>query len=196
MKSPCEVSRVVCLRPGAKNKGGIDEGSELSRWTINLQYSVAADTQRIFNALTVPEYIEAWICVPGCNPECRNVTCWVSRGFEIAHHCNPGAKGKISGTYISFLKRKLSFSWRPAWAPNAHASLVDIRLYGDFEKSTLRLRHFGLESEEEFNWHLSLWSVSVARLCRLFGNPALHTDRRRQQISRKPSGLLCSVDRR
>lgn len=152
----------------------------MSPRTIHLQCSVAADTQRIFYALTVPEYIETWICVPGCDPECRNVTCRVAQGFEIQHHCESGAMTKISGTYFSYLKRKLSFSWRPAGMKETRDSLVDIRLYGDFEKSILRLRHFGLESEEEFNWHLSLWSASVARLSKLFGDSTPISKRRPQ----------------
>jgi uncharacterized protein YndB with AHSA1/START domain len=193
MKSPREVSQVVCLGPSARNKKGIGGGTGLSSWTINLQCSVAANTQRIFYALTVPEYIEAWICVPGCDPECRNVTCRVSQGFEIEHNCSLGARARISGTYVSFLKRKLSFSWQPAWAPLAHDSFVDIRLYGDFEKSILRLRHFGLESEEEFNWHLSLWSASVARLCKLFGDPAMTADQRRPRMNLKQSEFLCTL---
>src|SRR5260221_13791653 len=48
--------------------------AEPTSWTVNLECKVGADTRRIFDALTVPEYIETWICVPGHHPECSNVT--------------------------------------------------------------------------------------------------------------------------
>ncbi len=167
------------------------EGSGKAPWTVNMECSVAADTRRIFHALTVPEYMEAWISVPGYHPDCRNVSCHVADGFQIEHLCTSGAATRITGTYISFLKRKLSFSWRPAGVSDARETFVDIRLCGDFEKSILRLRHCGLDSEEEFNWHQALWSASIARLCRLFDRPAMDNDRRSSRASRRRSELFC-----
>lgn len=192
MKSSCEVPQALCYRPSARSREEVGGSYETPSWTINLQCSVAADTRRIFYALTVPEYIEAWICIPGCHPECRNVACRVARGFEIEHCCGSGAMTRVSGTYFSFEKRKLSFSWRPAWVADTQDSLVDIRLYGDFEKSILRLRHFGLKSEKDFNWHLSLWSASVARLGGLFGGSALTSDQRKPRMNWEQSDLLCT----
>jgi hypothetical protein len=155
--------------------------------TIDIECSLAADTRRIFCALTVPEYIETWISVPGHHPECRNVTCRHAHGFQIEHLCNSGASTRIDGTYFSFLKRKLSFSWRPVGAAQTQDSLVDIRLYGDFERSILRLRHFGLVSEEDYNWHSALWSASMMRLRRLFDRPRLGSDRPRSRVSGRRS---------
>jgi hypothetical protein len=162
-----------------------------SSWTVNLECSVPADTRRIFNALTVPEYIEAWISVPGYHPECCNVTIRNAHGFNIEHRCINGATTMISGTYCSFLKRKLSFSWQPSCGSSSGESFVDIRLHGDFERSILRLRHFGLDSEEDFNWHSALWSSSIARLCRLFDRSAASTDQRRLRATRMRSELYC-----
>jgi uncharacterized protein YndB with AHSA1/START domain len=155
-----------------------------------MEYSLAADTRRIFNALTVPEYIEAWICVPGFHPDCQNVTCSVAHGFQIEHRCDSGAITRITGTYCSFLKRKLSFSWRSAGASGGEESLVDIRLRGDFERSILRLRHRGFKSEEEFNWHAALWSASIARLSRLFDKPAMGANDHRPRGQRRRSELF------
>lgn len=168
----------------------IADDLQVSPWTLDMEYSLAADTRRIFNALTVPEYIEAWICVPGYHPDCQNVTCRVAHGFQIEHRCHSGAITRITGTYFSFLKRKLSFSWRPAGASGAGDSLVDIRLRGDFERSILRLRHRGFESEEEFNWHDALWSASIARLSRLFDKPTMGTNHHRLRDQRQRSELF------
>ncbi len=154
--------------------------AEVPSWTVNLECKVAADTRRVFDALTVPEYIETWICVPGHPPDCSNMTSRVANGFQIDHRCSSGSSMTIVGTYCSFLKRKLSFSWRSGAGPESLDSFVDIRLQGDFERSILRLRHFGLESEAEYNWHSALWTASIARLCKLFEKSTLGNGRRRQ----------------
>jgi len=168
-----------------------DCAAEPPSWTVTLECRVAADTRRVFDALTVPEYIETWICVPGHHPACSNVTSRVADGFQIAHHCSTGPSTKIIGTYCSFLRRKLSFSWRPADGSECLDSFVDIRLYGDFERSILRLRHFGLGSEDEFDWHSALWSASLARLCGLFDRPTLSNESRRQRSGKRRQEVYC-----
>ncbi len=161
-------SRIVRRRLHGRSARGSATALEISPWTVEMECNLAADTRRIFDALTVPEFIEAWICVPGSHQDCQNMTCRVAHGFQIEHRCSSGSTTRISGDYFSFLKRKLSFSWRPAGVPGTGNSFVDIRLHGNFEKSILRLRHRGLASEEEFKWHHDFWTASIARLSRLF----------------------------
>jgi len=193
MKNSIPFSNVLGQQPRRIGKHDRADGTDSPSWTVNLECSVAADTRRIFDALTVPEYIETWICVPGHHPECCNVTSRNAHGFQIEHHCSSGTTTKISGTYCSFLKRKLSFSWNPAPGSSAGDSFVDIRLHGDFERSILRLRHFGLDSEDDFNWHSAFWSSSIARLCRLFERPVAGTDRHGRRANTPRSELYCEV---
>jgi hypothetical protein len=193
MNNSNSVSSILQRQPRGVSNQDIASATDAPSWTVNLECSVAADTRRIFYALTVPEYIEAWICVPGYHPECRNVTSRNAHGFQIEHHCSSGATTKICGTYCSFLKRKLSFSWRPALGSAVADSFVDIRLHGDFERSILRLRHFGLDSEDDFRWHSAFWSSSIARLCRLFDRPIAGADQRRTRARRRRSELYCEL---
>ena len=158
--------------------------------TFSMEFSLAADTLRVFNALTVPEYLETWLCVPGHHPECRNVMHRAGDKFQIEHSCDSGTAIRIAGAYASLLKRKLSFSWQPTGGPEANESLVDIRLYGDFERSILRLRHFGLQPGHDFNWHAALWSESIARLGRLFERATGAAPRERPG-SRRRSEVYC-----
>ena len=193
MKNSIPFSNVLGQQPRRIGKHDRADGTDSPSWTVNLECSVAADTRRIFDALTVPEYIETWICVPGHHPECCNVTSRNAHGFQIEHHCSSGTTTKISGTYCSFLKRKLSFSWNPAHGSSAGNSFVDIRLHGDFERSILRLRHFGLDSEDDFNWHSAFWSSSITRLCRLFDRPVAGTDHRGRRLITRRSELYCEL---
>jgi uncharacterized protein YndB with AHSA1/START domain len=191
MRPSYKYSHLPSQRRDGRSGREIAGGAGAPTWTVNIESSLAADTQRIFHALTVPEYIEAWICVPGYHPECRNISCRFAHGFQIEHRCNSGVSTSITGTYCSFLKRKLSFTWRSAGVPDAHYSFVDIRLHGDFERSILRLRHFGLPSEDEFNWHSALWSASLARLRRLFDRPATGAEYRRPRTRRRQAEIYC-----
>jgi uncharacterized protein YndB with AHSA1/START domain len=193
MNNSNSIQSTFDKRPRGLSGPDLAGESDPRSWTVTLERSVAADTRRIFCALTVPEYLEAWICVPGHHPECSNVMSRNAHGFQIEHHCSSGATTKISGTYCSFLKRKLSFSWKPAHGSAGGESFVDIRLHGDFERSILRLRHFGLDSEDDFNWHLAFWSSSIARLCKLFDRPTAGADPRRPRAGRRRSPLYCEL---
>jgi uncharacterized protein YndB with AHSA1/START domain len=159
--------------------------------TVNLECGLAADTRRIFRALTVPEYMEAWICVPCDHQECHNVASCIANGFLLEHFCSSESTTTIAGTYFSFLTRKLRFSWRVRGALRTRDTLVDIRLYGDFDKSVLRLRHFGFESEEDSNWHKELWSASIARLSKLFNGPPRHGERQGKRVHRQSNEIGC-----
>src|SRR5579859_441908 len=132
--------RSVAGHPASAEINSVARAAEPPSWTVNLECKVGADTRRIFDALTVPEYIETWICVPGHHPECCNVTTRIAHGFQIELQCSSGPSKKFVATYCSFRKRKLSFSWRPAHGSEGQDSFVDIRLHGDFERSILRLR--------------------------------------------------------
>ena len=164
-----------------------------SPWNINLECRLAADMGRIFNALTIPEYIEAWICLPGCPTECRNATHRIADGFQIEHQCHSGTVTTVDCMYVSLLKRKLSFLWRPTGALEMAESLVDIRLRGDFESSILRLRHSGFASEEEFRWHSDLWSGSLTKLSRMFSGSVKSADIRELRVRRQQSEELCEA---
>jgi hypothetical protein len=149
-----------------------DLGRSLDSRTINLEFSLAADTRRIFEALTVPEYMELWISLPGDHPDCCTRANRRTDGFVCEHLCGGRSKVTISGAYSVFLRRKLVFSWTISGLSSTAASLADLRLCGDFERSILRLRHFGFTSDEDYSWHTALWTASLTRLSGLLGGPA------------------------
>jgi len=152
---------------------------------INIEVSVAADTRRIFEALTIPEYMEAWLSVPGYHSDCHATVCRRVDGFLWEHFCNTGSVIRIAGSYSACLRRKLIFSWKVSGGLCTPESRVDIRLCGYFERSILRLRHLGLQSEEDFSWHTGMWTASLTHLNRILGGvtsgPRPHGLRGRQR---------------
>jgi uncharacterized protein YndB with AHSA1/START domain len=193
MKTSYTFSNSSYDRPGrfaVRSNGGDPASTSL---TFSLESSLAADTLRVFHALTVPEYLETWLCVPGHHPECRNLMHRAGHEFQIEHSCNSGASIRIAGAYGSLLKRKLRFTWQASGIPGANDSLVDIRLHGDFERSILRLRHFGLRPGHDFNWHAALWSESIARLGKLFDSAVTGTATRERKAGGRQSEVFCEA---
>ncbi len=139
---------------------------------INIEVNLAADTRRIFEALTVPEYMEAWLSVPGYHSDCHATVSRRVDGFAWEHFCNAGSVIRIAGSYSACLRRKLIFSWKISGGLSTPESRVDIRLYGYFERSILRLRHLGLQSDQELSWHTGMWTASLTRLNRILGGAA------------------------
>ena len=161
------TTRFKCI-PHASSKDACSSGCARSNWSVNIECRLAADTRRIFNALTVPEYMETWICLPDAPPDCRVQVSGSANGFQIEDPRASGTATRITGSYLSFLTRKLSFSWSFGSTASNMLSTVDIRLCGDFDKSVLRLRHRGFDLEHDVKWHAALWFASVTRLARLF----------------------------
>jgi uncharacterized protein YndB with AHSA1/START domain len=141
--------------------------------TVHLELSIKAEVRRLFHALTAPEYIETWISFPGHPGGCANIATKIENDFLIAHMCEGIPTTRISGRFSVCERRNLTFSWRVDGDRNVSTSFVNIRLYGDFEYTTLQLTHGGFASREHYGWHRSFWSLSLARLKRLYDSSPL-----------------------
>jgi uncharacterized protein YndB with AHSA1/START domain len=137
-------------------------------WYINMQVSVNADRHRLFQALTLPEYIETWVRFPGAKAgQHISVTC-TQQSYSILGICGDNLLGCIAGSYRMSRRSKMVFTWRKGASANASLSLVTIRLLGDFARTMLSLSHSGLRSETEFRWQQAFWNASLERLSALF----------------------------
>jgi len=133
-----------------------------------MSVSVNAERHRLFQALTLPEYMEAWMRIPGFRGnEQIAVTC-TSESYRILASDSHGMQVSIAGVYRVSRRGKMIFTWKKGPAPNAGLSLVTIRLIGDFARTTLLLSHGGLLSKTEYNWHRAFWEGSLGRLQSLF----------------------------
>ena len=137
-------------------------------WNVAITVSVGADRARIFQVLTVPEYVEAWFCLPGAGSNELVATAVPPNGYRIEQHGRGGPDISIFGSYRVLRRSKLIFTWiRNVWPP-AQSSLVWLRLLGDFSRTTVQVDHLALPSREEYLWHHTLWETSLKRLCSLF----------------------------
>jgi hypothetical protein len=138
-----------------------------TNWAIEMSIDVDADARRIFSALTVPEYLEAWIDLPDCGKNSVIVAAATDNGYRLDHYTDGRVNVSIAGSYLFCHQRKLRLFWRETRLPNHADSLVDFRLRGNFGSSVLELRHMSLGSTEEYIWHERLWRGSLDKLTSL-----------------------------
>ena len=138
-----------------------EDGAEVS-----VQRSVNADRNRLFQALTLPEYIDAWFVAP----DSRQGSTAVTMGpdcFVVSYRLLDGSEQRFVGSYKVLRRGKVQFAWRRDGSGETGSSLVRIRLQGDFERTTVYLTHVWLDEEDQPHYRM-LWEASLDKLASLF----------------------------
>jgi hypothetical protein len=133
-------------------------------WAVFLTIGIDADARRISQALTEPEYLEAWITMPGEGGESSIVATKKANGYRLDQYRAGRVIASFVGSFLFCHQRKMRLTWCNAARPDVEESLVDFRIRGNFAGSILELRHTALQSAGDFLWHQQLWSASLPRL--------------------------------
>lgn len=134
---------------------------------ISMKVKVNAHMQRVFVALTEPEYRELWLRLPGQDQFGRIVALQSKDLFRIDYFQSENLELTIFGSYRRCRQRKVAFDWWKA-STSSVSSLVEIRLEGCFDCSILSLSHGGISDEKEYHWQREMWERSLAKLQELF----------------------------
>lgn len=161
-----ETQSSLLLDVREENRLAASAGSA-AQWTIAMSINVDADALRIFHALTVPEYLEAWIAMPGHAEDSAVVASPAANGYRLDHYAAGSVAVSITGSYLFCHHRKMRLCWRKTRKPDRSDSLVDFRVRGNFGSSVLELRHTAIASIEEYHWHQALWCGSFEKLASL-----------------------------
>jgi uncharacterized protein YndB with AHSA1/START domain len=134
--------------------------------SVSSTTSVNADRYRIYQALTVPEYIEAWLSVPHAIEGRTGVLAGLN-SISIGYCCAQDQQFRIVCSYQVRRRSKLVFTWQNFASVEGASSLVKIRLLGDFKRTTIHVTHVGLTVADQ-QWHERLWLSSLHKLSKLF----------------------------
>ncbi|SPE27794.1 hypothetical protein SBA5_600036 [Candidatus Sulfotelmatomonas gaucii] len=129
---------------------------------------VNADARRIAQALTLPEYLEAWLCMPGRSMESHLVASQNPDGYRLDAYSDGRVAVRIIASYCFQHQRKMRLLWRKVCELDYTESIVDFRVRGNFGASVLELNHAGFDSADEYLWGQELWRASLAKLTSLF----------------------------
>jgi uncharacterized protein YndB with AHSA1/START domain len=141
----------------------IGNESRVALLDIVLQVVIMADVRRVFHALSILEYREAWLCAPDGRGRCC-VTGQTDDSYRIDFYRAGFLDVSISGSQQACRGDEIVFSWRKSDAPDTSASRVRIYLQGDSARSVLNLRHSGITSVAEHLWHQRMWGRSLEKL--------------------------------
>ncbi len=134
--------------------------------------NVNADAHRVSRALTEPEYLEAWISIPGAAPGSFTRATSQDNGYRLdyysAHYSGHSSALTIKGSFHFCHLRKIRLFWRKTSNDSSVDSIVDFRLRGNFGSSVVELRHTAFASADEYAWHEALWGRSLQKLALLF----------------------------
>lgn len=137
-----------------------------TRAHVTVIRSVNADRNRIFQALTIAEYLDAWFVAPDMITGSTSVLMRTD-SFLVGYNSSGGHRERFVGAYKVLRRGKVQFSWKRNSFDELTSSLVKIRLQGDFGRTTVHLIHVGLD-ETERSWYKALWEASLERLASLF----------------------------
>jgi uncharacterized protein YndB with AHSA1/START domain len=145
----------------------LDPVNENGLLEVVISIEIAADWRRVFHAITLPEYIEAWLQVPDvdrieCHPEWRSLTRFRIDPFPVNM-----PRRSIYGSCSLSRSDTIIYQWKGTHVDHRIQSKVEIRFNGGPQQCTLHLRHSGLVNEEERDWHSVLWERSFHTLRRV-----------------------------
>jgi uncharacterized protein YndB with AHSA1/START domain len=137
-------------------------------FSIARRITIQTDANRLFQALTRPEYLETWVTLPGDNPDSYLVAWHQQKSYRLDHYHNGRRDMTIRGDYRICRRRKLLFSWRMIGDRDAPESLVYVGLHGNFGSTIMELHHRGISAASDYRWQQEMWNSSLDRLSRLF----------------------------
>ena len=139
-----------------------------TRPRVEVSARIPADLRRIFNALTIAEYLEAWLCFPGCDPFHGVAVSQTKRGFDInltlAHRRYPSLK--IRAAYLTQEPYEVAFTWTKRPALTSETTVI-IDLNGTRSSTSLHLSHAGFIDNSDRLWHEAVWRSSLEKLRRI-----------------------------
>jgi uncharacterized protein YndB with AHSA1/START domain len=126
--------------------------------------AIQAEVQRILYALSTPEYMEAWLQLPGADRvECHSEQRSFDR-FRIDMFSSNTKLPSIYGSCLLSKPNRVTYLWEKNCVGLRPRSLVEISLFGGPNRCTLRLKHLGLPNEEDREWHSTMWQLSLNKL--------------------------------
>ena len=136
--------------------------------TVCASVRVRTETRRLFQAVVVPEYLDAWLRVPEQDVSWAVAPLQQTAGFVLNWRIAGVAQSQILAIYKTCRRRKLIVGWKLHKNNCLTESRLIMNLNGDFGCSVLTLFHTGFGTFDDFAWHRQLWHLSLERLANLF----------------------------
>lgn len=183
-KPPTRVALPIDPRMNPPRNPTIDPGmivtapSQRDR-DVALSFQFRADKSRVFYALSIPEYIEAWLRAPDKAPDedidtdtdsddLRFVFNQVAEEtFRIDRYRGTTLHSSIDGSCWVVGENQVRYLWKTMSLIGTSETLVDMKLLPSSAGCVLALKHSGFNDPAESARCRRMWQQSLERLCRL-----------------------------
>jgi hypothetical protein len=138
--------------------------SEANSLDVFASVKIEAEVRRILYAISTPEYMEAWLQLPGTERvECHSERRSFDR-FRVDMFLSDRTLQCIYGSCLLSKPNRVTYLWDKNHQGISRRSVVEIHILGGPNRCSLKLKHRGLANEEDREWHSTMWQRSLNRL--------------------------------
>ena len=139
--------------------------------SVRMKVQIHADAQRLFLALTEPEFLGAWLTRPDMPTSPTPVVSLNGGDLHIRFIHQRLKSEETVWKYEVRRRRKIRFWWIQNDQLRGHETLVTIRLLGNFGSTFVVLTHSGIVGSRECDFYRSMWTESLSKLSSLLHLP-------------------------
>jgi uncharacterized protein YndB with AHSA1/START domain len=126
-----------------------------------------ADSSRVMYALSIPEYIEAWLRAPNAEESQFVFSPEEQQAFRIDLYRAEALQTSVQGSCRVLSANQVRYVWKTTSSFGTHETLVDMQLRCSSGGCILALKHSGFKDAKESAWCCKMWQQSLERLCRI-----------------------------
>jgi len=134
---------------------------------VTLSFRIRADRSRALYAISIPEYIEAWLRFPAEDGLRFVFNSEAQQEFRIQLYRPEAPLGSIYGHCDTMNASQIRYTWKTRSAIAITNTVVDMKLLSISGGCTLALKHRGFRDTSESALYSKVWQLSLESLCRL-----------------------------
>jgi hypothetical protein len=134
---------------------------------IFLSLKIKADSSRVLYALSIPEYIEAWLQTPDAEELQFVFNLVAQEAFRIDLYRVGALQASVHGSCSVINANQVRYTWKRMSSVGTTETLVDMQLLCSSSGCILNLKHSGFKDSAESAWCGKMWHRSLEGLCRL-----------------------------
>jgi Activator of Hsp90 ATPase homolog 1-like protein len=160
------------LDSGARDPGPLDWGpiakiSSPHERDVALSFQFRADSSRVFYALSIPEYIEAWLQAPDTDDLHFAFNQVAEETFRIDLYRGEALQASIDASCWVVGTNQVRYIWKTISPIDTTETIVDMKLLAGSCGCVLALKHSGFNNPAETARCRRMWQQSLERLGRL-----------------------------
>jgi uncharacterized protein YndB with AHSA1/START domain len=134
---------------------------------VALAFRIEAATNRVFYALSMPEYIEAWLQAPDTERLQLLFNPLTQDAFRIDLYRAETLQASIHSSCRVVSENHIRYAWKTTSRAVTIETVVDMQLRDISGGCILGLKHRGFTNTVDSTWCRRMWQQSIERLCSL-----------------------------